>query len=156
MRYLSPLIDYGLLGFLGLLSVIVVGIYLERRAAYRRFLRALRTIGDETSLALALKGHTHVIGTVASTAPYIGLLGTVLGIMLTFYQMGLSEAINATEIMTHLALALKATAAGLCVALVAVVLNNLLVDQAETIELKWKQAILADGGGSGGKNAPDQ
>jgi biopolymer transport protein ExbB len=140
MYYLSPIIDYGLLGFLGVLSIIVVGIYIERRSAYRRFLKALHTIGDETSLALALKGRTHIIGTVASTAPYIGLMGTVLGIMLTFHQMGASESINATEIMTHLALALKATAAGLCVALVAVVLNNLLADQAETISLKWRKA----------------
>jgi biopolymer transport protein ExbB len=139
MRYLSPLIDYGLLGFLGILSILVVGIYLERRTAYRRFLRELHAIGNEETLALLLKGHTHVIGTVASTAPYIGLLGTVLGIMLTFYQMGLSESINATEIMTHLALALKATAAGLCVALVAVVLNNLLADTSETVTLEWKR-----------------
>ena len=47
----------------------------------------------------------------------MGLLGTVLGIMITFYDMGTTGNINAGEIMTGLSLALKATALGLAVAI---------------------------------------
>jgi biopolymer transport protein ExbB len=67
-----------------------------------------------------------VIGTVAANAPYIGLLGTVLGIMLTFHTMGTSGAIAVSTIMIGLSLALKATAVGLLVAIPCVVLNNVL------------------------------
>jgi hypothetical protein len=55
---------------------------------------------------------------VKTNAPYIGLLGTVLGIMLTFHTMG---ALAVTTIMIGMSLALKATAAGLLVAIPCVV-----------------------------------
>ena len=67
-----------------------------------------------------------MIGTVAANAPYIGLLGTVLGIMLTFHAMGTSGAIAVSTIMIGLSLALKATAVGLLVAIPCVVMNNAL------------------------------
>ena len=67
-----------------------------------------------------------VIGTVAANAPYIGLLGTVLGIMLTFHTMGTSKTIAVSAIMIGLSLALKATAVGLLVAIPCVVMNNVL------------------------------
>ncbi len=67
-----------------------------------------------------------VIGSVAANAPYIGLLGTVLGIMLTFDALGQAGDLDVKTIMTGLALALKATAAGIAVAIPCVALNNAL------------------------------
>ncbi|MFO0732810.1 MAG: MotA/TolQ/ExbB proton channel family protein [Nitrospiraceae bacterium] len=67
-----------------------------------------------------------IIGTVAANAPYIGLLGTVLGIMLTFHTMGTSGTMAVNTIMIGLSLALKATAVGLLVAIPCVVMNNIL------------------------------
>jgi biopolymer transport protein ExbB len=75
---------------------------------------------------IALTRRLVVIATVAANAPYIGLLGTVLGIMLTFHTMGTSGALAVTAIMIGLSLALKATAAGLLVAIPCVVMNNVL------------------------------
>jgi biopolymer transport protein ExbB len=75
---------------------------------------------------IALTKRLVVIGTVAANAPYIGLLGTVLGIMLTFHTMGRSGALAVTSIMIGLSLALKATAVGLLVAIPCVVMNNVL------------------------------
>ena len=66
------------------------------------------------------------VGTVAANAPYLGLLGTVLGIMLTFHSMGTSGTMAVQSIMVGLSLALKATAVGLLVAIPCVVLNNVL------------------------------
>lgn len=77
-------------------------------------------------LEIALTKHLVVIGTIAANAPYIGLLGTVLGIMLTFPPMGTSGAMAVATIMIGLSLALKATAVGLLVAIPCVVLNNVL------------------------------
>ena len=67
-----------------------------------------------------------MIGTVAANAPYIWLLGTVLGIMLTFHTMGTSGALAVSSIMIGLSLALKTTAMGLLVAIPCVVMNNVL------------------------------
>ena len=67
-----------------------------------------------------------VIGSVAANAPYIGLLGTVLGIMVTFQTLGSGNAMDVKTIMVGLALALKATAVGIGVAIPCVGLNNAL------------------------------
>lgn len=66
---------------------------------------------------IALTKRVEVIGTIAANASYLGLLGTVLGIMLTFHTMGTSGAMAVSSIMVGLSLALKATAVGLVVAI---------------------------------------
>ena len=77
------------------------------------------------------------IATVAANAPYVGLLGTVLGIMLTFQTLGLTGDIDVKTIMTGLALALKATAAGLLVAIPCVALNNALRRRVKLLLARW-------------------
>ena len=92
------------------------------------------------ALELELTKRLLVVASVASNAPYIGLLGTVLGIMLTFYNMSLDAAADVTKIMLGLALALKATAMGLLVALVSVVIYNALLRKAKVLMLRWEIA----------------
>lgn len=138
MDWLAGAIDYGVIGLLGALSVIVVAIGVERLLYYRSV--DVRQMGDIKTLELALTRKLFVIASVASNAPYLGLLGTVFGIMLTFYRMGQNAAIDTAQIMTGLALALKATAVGLAVALVAVALYNLLQRKAKVMLLEWEIA----------------
>ncbi len=137
-HWLASAIDYGVIGLLALLSVTVVAIGIERTAYYRRL--DLRTVKDAKSLELLLSGRLFVIASVASNAPYLGLLGTVFGIMLTFYQMGQGAAVDTAQIMVGLALALKATAVGLVVALIAVTLYNALLRKAKVLTLQWEIA----------------
>ena len=63
-------------------------------------------------LEIDLTNHLTIIASVGSNAPYIGLLGTVLGILITFFDLGQGGLLDASHIMTGLALALKAGAAG--------------------------------------------
>lgn len=138
MEWLSTAIDLGVIGLLATLSVIVVAVALERFFFFHSV-----DIADFTSvkaLELALTKRLVVIASVASNAPYIGLLGTVLGIMLTFYNMGLDASADASKIMAGLALALKATAVGLVVALVSVVSYNALLRKTKVLMLKWEIA----------------
>lgn len=137
-EWLTAAIDYGVIGLLTLLSVIVVAISIERALFYRRL--NVEGVDDIKSLELILTERLFVIGSVASNAPYLGLLGTVFGIMLTFYKMGQNAAIDATQIMVGLALALKATAVGLLVALVAVVVYNILQRRVKVLMLTWEIA----------------
>lgn len=138
MEWVSGAIDYGVIGLLVVLSVLVVAIGLERMMFYRQI--DLAQIGDIKSLELVLTRKLFVIASVASNAPYLGLLGTVFGIMLTFHNMGQDANIEAGRIMSSLALALKATAVGLLVALVAVVLYNTLLRKVKVLTLEWEIA----------------
>jgi biopolymer transport protein ExbB len=124
MEGLKAAIDYGVIGLLMLLSVWAVAVAIERFGYYRRVRVAEHATRVE--LEVALTRRLVVIGTVAANAPYIGLLGTVLGIMLTFQTMGATGDMDVKSIMTGLALALKATAMGLLVAIPCVALNNVL------------------------------
>ena len=124
MNSLQTVVDYGIIGFLLALSVWAVAIAVERWLFYRRI--DLAQYPNSVTLEMALTKHLVVIGTVAANAPYIGLLGTVLGIMLTFHTMGTSGTMAVNAIMIGLSLALKATAVGLFVAIPCVVMNNVL------------------------------
>ncbi len=138
MNWLSGAIDFGVIGLLISLSVIVVAIGLERFFFYRAIdLKSFRSV---KALELELSRRLMIVASVASNAPYIGLLGTVLGIMLTFYNLGLDASADTGKIMVGLALALKATAVGLVVALVAVATYNALLRRAKVLMLQWEIA----------------
>ncbi|MBU4518531.1 MAG: TonB-system energizer ExbB [Gammaproteobacteria bacterium] len=124
MQGLRPLVEYAVFGILLLLSVAVVAIALERQRFFSRI--DARGYTSRARLESDLTRRLNVIGTVASNAPYLGLLGTVLGIMLTFQTLGATGEMDVKSIMTGLALALKATAAGIVVAIPCVALNNTL------------------------------
>jgi biopolymer transport protein ExbB/TolQ len=66
------------------------------------------------------------LGTVGANAPFLGLTGTVLGILSAFRRMAEQGGSGGTEVMAAIAGALIATAAGLIVAIPAVVLYNVL------------------------------
>ncbi|MGD9850598.1 MAG: TonB-system energizer ExbB [Nitrospirales bacterium] len=124
MEILHQLIDYGIIGLLIALSIWAIAVAIERWLFYRQV--DPRKYPDQQTFEVALTKRLVIIGTVAANAPYIGLLGTVLGIMLTFNSMGTSGTMAVSTIMVGLSLALKATAIGLLVAIPCVVLNNVL------------------------------
>src|SRR5436190_1822950 len=63
-----------------------------------------------------------ILGTVGANAPFIGLFGTVLGIIRAFHELGQSAADAGAAVMSGISEALVATAVGLMVAIPAVVL----------------------------------
>lgn len=136
MVWLSAAIDYGVMGLLALLSVTSVALAAERYLFYRQV--NVTDYPDKKSLELELTGKLHLIAIIGSNAPYIGLLGTVLGIMLTFHTIGREGIMDTGTIMVGLALALKATAMGLLVAIPSVALYNLLLRKEKTILMQWE------------------
>ncbi len=133
---LKHLVDYGVIALLIVMSFIAVFFFIERIIFYKRI--NLKSYKTKKSLDVALTKHLTIIGTIASNAPYIGLLGTVLAIMLTFMTMGSAGDIDASKIMESLALALKATAVGLVVAIISMVLYNILSRFAEVLESQYE------------------
>ena len=133
---LKDLIDYGTLGILGIMGFIALLFSLERIFAYRAM--DVGSYDSKKRLEIALSKNLTAIATIGSNAPYVGLLGTVGGIMITFYGIGQEGLSETKDIMIGLALALKATALGLVVAIPSMVFYNLLVRKAEVLETEWE------------------
>lgn len=136
MEGLKEIVEYGVIGLLLGLSFWAIAVAVERWLFYRRV--DVRQFSTLDLCEMTLTERLVVIGTVAANAPYIGLLGTVLGIMLTFHTMGTSGALAVTSIMVGLSLALKATAVGLLVAIPCVVMNNILRRRVSELLAEYK------------------
>jgi biopolymer transport protein ExbB len=136
MYLLKELVDYGIIGLLLLLSFFAVAIAIERWSFYRKV--EVERFKTKQELEMELTKGLTFIASVASNAPYIGLLGTVLGIMLTFYTIGQEGFVDTKKVMVGLALALKATAVGLLVAIPSSVLYNLLLKKVKNLLLLWE------------------
>jgi biopolymer transport protein TolQ len=85
-----------------------------------------------------------ILASIASATPFIGLLGTVLGIMATFQLLGSAKSASLNVVAPGIAAALIATAAGLLVAIPAVFAYNRLMagidEQQEQTEMFIERA----------------
>ncbi len=135
LEFAEQALDYGVMGLLGLMSVVTLWLFIERMMFYK----SVRTEDYEyrDNLDLDLTDNIGVLSAIGTNAPYVGLLGTVVGIMITFYTMGDVGAVDAKKIMVGLALALKATAMGLVVAMPAIVAYTITLRKAERILTKF-------------------
>jgi len=137
IEQLKDIVDYGVIGLLIFLSFITFAFAIERILYYRSV--DISTYTHKLALEIDLSKRLGTLASIGSNAPYIGLLGTVLAIILTFYIIGdQQDTIDPGEIMKHLALALKATAAGLVVAIPATVLYNALLTKVDVLISKWE------------------
>jgi len=124
-------------GILGFMSFLMLWFVIERYFYYSRI--KLDNFKHPDNLNVALTNHLTIISTIGANAPYIGLLGTVIGIMLTFYDMGQGGKVDVHTIMTGLSLALKATAAGLAVAIPSIMFYNGLLRKVDVLNAKWRE-----------------
>lgn len=139
VEWLARLILLGLIG----LSVWSVRIMLERKSYFAQNAKSdLESIFDNTNELLSAEAFERtinrnltvrrsqwesglpVLGTLGATAPFVGLFGTVLGIIVSFGNLSSGNA-DSFQVMASLAEALILTAVGLAVAIPAVIANNL-------------------------------
>ena len=138
MELLKEYLDMGVFAILGLMSFIALALVIERYIHYGKV--DVTRFQHPESLRIDLNRGLTSIASVASNAPYVGLLGTVFGIMLTFYDIGQAGQIDTQAVMVGLSLALKATALGLVVAIPSMIFYNSLTAKAETLMSQWKIA----------------
>ncbi|MEA3522853.1 MAG: TonB-system energizer ExbB [Campylobacterota bacterium] len=124
-------LDYGVMGILILMSIVALWLFIERLMFYKSI--RLDDYESRDLLELDLSDNLSTISAIGANAPYIGLLGTVLGIMITFYTLGDTGPVDAKKIMVGLALALKATAMGLIVAIPAISFYTIALRKMERI-----------------------
>jgi biopolymer transport protein ExbB len=93
------------------------------------------------SLALDdLESNLPILGTIGSTAPFIGLFGTVVGIMRAFHDIQARGHAGLEVVAGGVSEALIATAAGLAVAVFAVVFYNLFLNRVNRLEVRLEAA----------------
>ena len=83
---------------------------------------------------LELEKHLIVLNTLGNNAPFIGLFGTVLGIIRAFNDLALSGQSGVAVVMAGISAALVATAFGILVAIPAVVANNYFATRLKRIQ----------------------
>ncbi|MEN8303442.1 MAG: TonB-system energizer ExbB [Campylobacterota bacterium] len=138
LAYAEQALDYGVMGVLILMSIVTLWLFIERMMFYKSV--RIEDYDHRDNLEMDLTDNISVISAIGSNAPYVGLLGTVVGIMITFYTMGDVGAVDAKKIMVGLALALKATAMGLIVAIPAIIAYTIVLRKVERILTKYDVA----------------
>lgn len=86
-----------------------------------------------TKIQIFLDKNLPVLATIGSMAPFIGLFGTVLGIMKAFKQLSIQKGAGIDVVGAGIAEALVCTAAGLFVAIVSVILYNFFKAKAKRL-----------------------
>lgn len=80
-----------------------------------------------------LRKHLWILGTIGTASPFIGLLGTVVGILHSFHKMAEQGAGGFSVVAAGISEALIATAAGLVVAILALIGYNIFVNAANQL-----------------------
>jgi biopolymer transport protein TolQ len=102
--------------------------------------------GAERSMRVALSremdrldSHLSFLATVGSTSPYVGLFGTVWGIMHAFHALGNVDQATLALVAPGISEALVATAIGLLAAIPAVIAYNRYSNQVERLNNRYEE-----------------
>jgi biopolymer transport protein ExbB len=93
---------------------------------------------QRNATVLSLKRYLWALGTVGSSAPFVGLFGTVVGILKAFQSMSVAGTGGFKVVSQGIAAALVATAAGLLVAIYAVIAYNYFVARINGIAMQYR------------------
>ncbi|MGI7900834.1 TonB-system energizer ExbB [Campylobacter coli] len=136
MEFLKDYIDLIIFIILGVMAFIAFWCVIERVLFFRKI--DFKNYENQEQFDDAISENLTTIYIIYSNAPYIGLLGTVVGIMITFYEMGIAGNIDVKSIVVGLSLALKATALGLLVAIPALIAYNALLRKVSLLSNAYK------------------
>lgn len=122
------------------MSVLSVSVTIERLWAYKTIEKEYKNT-EYYTLKLVLEQRLGILATMGNNAPFIGLFGTVLGVIQAFHTLGVNSKLGVEPIMQGISEALIATAAGLFVAIPCVIAYNYFVRRMKVVLTK-KEAIL--------------
>ncbi len=100
--------------------------------------RLNRRLSETTAV---LRRNLWILGTIGSSAPFIGLFGTVLGIMESFKEIGESGKSGFSVVAAGISEALIATASGIIVAVIAVIFYNYFQTRVAQIAADFRNRV---------------
>ena len=141
MENIKLAVDYGALGILLVMSILVLGYAIERLLFFRAL--HVKSYESKNRLERDVSKNLTIISLIGSNAPYVGLLGTVGGIMVVFYEIGISGgALDTSKVIVGLALALKVTAAGLIVAIPSTMIYGGFLRKVDLAVSEWEDESI--------------
>lgn len=141
MEHIKLIVDYGTLGILAFMSILVLMYAIERAFFFKNI--NLSVYKTKNEIERDVTKNLTIISLIGSNAPYVGLLGTVGGIMVVFYEIGMSGgALDTSKVIVGLALALKVTAAGLIVAIPATIIYGGFLRKVDLKISEWEDEII--------------
>lgn len=130
----KQIIEVSIMALLGTSLVLIIYLSINRFSNFKFISGQLPKFKNKTELEIELNKGMMLIYSISSNAVYIGLLGTVLGIIVT---LGEISGGRQSEIFSSLSLPLLSTAASLVVAIIGTFFYNALSAECETVKLKW-------------------
>ncbi len=124
------------------------------RAGFKEFVRTTKQAGQQSISAIEaaqramrvansraidkLEQHLSILSTIGSTSPYVGLFGTVWGIMTVFHTLGNVQQATIPMVAPGISEALIATAMGLFAAIPAVIAYNRFANDVSRLESHYE------------------
>jgi biopolymer transport protein ExbB len=118
-----------------LISVVSLGVIVERFWAYSE-IESNGTTYNDIEIQLLLDQRLGILATFGNNAPFIGLFGTVLGVIDAFHRLGSAGDFAVNAVMGGISEALVATAMGLFVAIPCVIAYNYFLRRMRRIMLR--------------------
>ena len=120
-----------------IMSIISLAVIIERFIVIKNVEKKLLEF-TPLDLKLTLEKRLGILATFGNNAPFIGLFGTVLGVIKAFYDLGNSSEFGVKVVMQGISEALVATAMGLFVAIPSVIAYNYFVRKIKTLLLIYE------------------
>ena len=137
---LKATLDYLIIGLLGLMSFFMVWFVVERWLYYRRV--DLSRFVHPQELSVALTRHLTIVSSIGANAPYVGLLGTVLGMISVFTTLSAETEISSSMLAGGISEALVTTAAGLLVAVPTLISYNYFINRIQLLVVEMERISL--------------
>ncbi len=120
-----------------LMSIVSVAVIVERFISIREIEKNMFKY-EPVELKLSLEKRLGILATFGNNAPFIGLFGTVLGVIKAFHDLATSNQFGVSVVMEGISQALVATALGLFVAIPSVIAYNYFVRKIKSILLIYE------------------
>jgi len=120
-----------------LMSLVSVTVIIERFISIRQIEKNMFNYSP-VDLKLSLEKRLGILATFGNNAPFIGLFGTVLGVIKAFHDLATAKQFGVSVVMEGISQALVATALGLFVAIPSVIAYNYFVRKIKSILLIYE------------------
>ena len=135
LEKIKIIVEQGVAISLGFSLLFLFIAFLSRAIKFRFFSKNLDKFNTEEDLILELQKGLHLISSITTNSVYIGLFGTVVGILITLQSVNLDK----TKLVANLALPLISTAAAIIVAIVGNFIVNYLEEYANRVLILYKK-----------------
>ncbi len=136
-KFLTNMLSHAVdpvLYFLIFMSLISIAVIIERAIIFSDIEQKIGKY-DSVDIRLILEKRLGILATFGNNAPFIGLFGTILGVMNAFSTLGDAANISTKLVMVGISEALVATAMGLLVAIPSVAAYNYFIRRLRKILL---------------------